>query len=454
MRSFVFVASAALALTSCQSAAEMALDITAGQETDAFTADPAVTTIDIAVSSLDGSVNVQASTTPGGTFDLGDIPIDQSISVEVTGSDAGGNTVMRGRSLAGLPLQGITGDLPIFIQRTNAFARPPDGLAQTHVGGVAATLGERYLLLTGGSAASSATDSPDMAQADAYDVLSLSGASSSTPFSRTAKSIISLGDVLLLVGDDGASWVDYAQGVEYDAALPDGLTSFGDVAGAVAIAGSDDTAFLVGGTRRDGDPSSAVLAVAADGTLTAFQTGTPRLGAAALWIDTVGLVVAGGSADGPGVEVLAGGATTFAPRGYAPDPTTFAGAVTDGAVGLVLLGGVNAGAAALPRLIDPACISACAAKEIPEAAFPDTLVRVTAYALGGTKVIAVGDEAEGEGLTRTFIVDLTGGVTELPLREPRRGAVPLPTPLGTLALLGGEHPDGTPATSVETFFPE
>jgi hypothetical protein len=58
------------------------------------------------------------------------------------------------------------------------------------------------------------------------------------------------------------------------------------------------------------------------------------------------------------------------------------------------------------------------------------------------------------GLLRVFVVDLGGVTTELPLREPRRGAVPLPTPLGTLALLGGEHADGTPATAAEFLFPK
>jgi hypothetical protein len=49
---------------------------------------------------------------------------------------------------------------------------------------------------------------------------------------------------------------------------------------------------------------------------------------------------------------------------------------------------------------------------------------------------------------------LNPAVTEMPLREPRRGATAVPAPNGTLALMGGVHLDGTPALSVEMFFPE
>ncbi len=61
-------------------------------------------------------------------------------------------------------------------------------------------------------------------------------------------------------------------------------------------------------------------------------------------------------------------------------------------------------------------------------------------------------------MIRTFVVDLSNAAdaitsTEAPLREPRRGATPIVGPNDTVALVGGEHADGTPATSIELFTP-
>ncbi|KYG04401.1 hypothetical protein BE21_46935, partial [Sorangium cellulosum] len=79
----------------------------------------------------------------------------------------------------------------------------------------------------------------------------------------------------------------------------------------------------------------------------------------------------------------------------------------------------------------------------------------TRTSASGGRLLAVGAEAGEGGLTRSFVVDLAAAqVEELPLREPRRGATVVPAPNGTLALLGGVHAEGTPALTVEAFFPE
>jgi hypothetical protein len=65
----------------------------------------------------------------------------------------------------------------------------------------------------------------------------------------------------------------------------------------------------------------------------------------------------------------------------------------------------------------------------------------------------VGEDARGQ--TLAFFVALpSGAVTSLPLREPRFGATPTPTPNGMLALLGGVLVSGAPARSIELFYPE
>ncbi|APR77497.1 Hypothetical protein A7982_02844 [Minicystis rosea] len=437
-----------LGLLSCKKSTSLGIDVTAGLEKDAFTADPPVAKVNVSIVSLDGSVDAAVSTEPGGTFDFGNIGDDQQINIEVTGLDATGATVMRGRSLTGIPVGGVEGELPVFVQRLGQWARPTEGLSQTHVGGIGGVIGNRYVLVTGGAKAMGDEDTADPTQVDAFDLLSMAPAVTGG-WPRTPESIATLGDAVLLIDSAGATWVDYSSSTTYGAALPTGLGSFADVAGGIAVPADDGRAFIVGGSRRN-TPSRAVLEVAADGTLTAYSTSIARKGAAAVWIDTVGLVIAGGSAEGPGVEVLADGATAFAARGYPADPVEGAAAVTDGGKGVGLIGGTNGTTASPTRLLDPACVVMCTAK-VPEGATPAvTLAKTTAYVLEGTRMLVVGDEPDGT--THTFTIDLTGGVTELPLKEPRRGATPVPTQLASLAILGGEHLDGSPATSVELFF--
>ncbi|MFT3764341.1 MAG: hypothetical protein QM820_02280 [Minicystis sp.] len=169
MRRALSLIFAAAGLVACKSPTPLSMDINTGLETDAFTADPPVTRIDVTVTSLDGSVNATVSTEPGGTFDFGNIKDDQQVGIEVTGLDATGATVMRGRSLSGIPLAGIQGEIPVFMQRLGQWARPTGGLAQTHVGGVGASLGERYVIVTGGAKAAQDKADADPTQVDAYE---------------------------------------------------------------------------------------------------------------------------------------------------------------------------------------------------------------------------------------------------------------------------------------------
>ena len=432
-----------LSLAACQSPTELSLDITAGHESDAFTAEPAVTRVEVAVTSLDGSVAITVSAAPGGTFDVGELSADQQILVEVTGLDAAGNTVMRGRSLSALPIGGISGTIPVFIQRTGVWARPPEGIFQAHVGGVATTLGEQYVVITGGASATKVeSEYDDPAMVNAYDFLSLSG-SAAAPYARVPGTLVSLSDAVLVIDAAGATWVDLVGSNTYDPPLPTGLASFGDVAGGTPV---------VGGTRA-GEPTRGVLQVASDGTLTALELVQARAGAAAAWIEGVGLVVAGGSAEGPGVEVLATAGTAFAARNFPPDPVIGAAAVTDGGAGFHLVGGALGGLPAPTRYVNPSCGNPCAAQEIAGAAIPAALAGSQAYLLEGTRLIVVGNDLDGDRLTRTYLVDVAGVAEELLLKEPRRGAVPMPTPLGTLAILGGELVDGTAAYTVESYWP-
>jgi hypothetical protein len=445
---------ASLALAACShDATPISINVTTGQETDAFTADPAVAQVTVHVTSLDGSVDVTSDPTPpGGTFDLGEVTSDQQVSVEVTGVTADNKTVLKGFSLSGILLSSVNDIVPVFAQRVNQWARPPGGLSQTHVGGCAAVMAERYLLLTGGATASKDVSTATPGSVDAYDLLTLGGATL-TPLPVAPTTMVSTGTSVLLIGATDSAWVDFQEGTSAAPDLPAGLAAFGDLAGGRLIPGSIDSGrvFVVGATRVD-RPTKAVLAVDLDGTLTAFPLTIPRQGAAAVFIEKVGLVVAGGSAEAPGVELLADGGTGFVGLDFPADPVQGAGAATSGASGVALIGGNNGLGAAPTRILNPGCVSSCAVEERDGAALPATLGNVAAFTIPGGQAIVVGDEIGG-GLTRTFLVDFTSAPIELPLREPRQGATVIPAPNGTLALLGGQHPDGSPAVSVELFLP-
>lgn len=441
---------AALAGGCSSSATAVHLDVTVGHETDAFSQDPKVVSLAIDGVAPDGTVVMTAIAAPGGTFDFGDVSLDTQVTFEVTGADAQGKTVMRGRSLGAIPLDSVTGTLPVFVQRVNQWARPPGGLAQTHVGGVASVGAERYVVLGGGTAGTAD-------EANLYDLFTLGGVKVGG-IARKPETIVPRAAVLFFMDHEGATSISLETGDAVDVATPIGLASYALIAGGRPVDASDGRTFIVGGTRP-GEPTKSVLVVGADGTLSTLELVSARAGAAAVWIEGVGLVVAGGSATGAGIEVLGPKATSFAAGGFPPDTTVGAGAVLDGPSGVVLIGGTLEGGASAPiRRLDPTCVvQPCVLETITGSDPSVALTSVHAYTLGGGRVFVVGDEIALSAQTRTFVLQLGASATELPLREPRRGAAVSPAPNGTLALLGGTLVDGAgdkPALSVELLFPQ
>ena len=447
------------------------MSVTAGQETSAFGEPPAVSAIAVTVTSLDGTLDLTASGAPGQTFDFGDhFDAFEKITVTVDGS-AGGREVMGGRSLPGILLSSVVGEIPVLAQRKEQWARPLGGLAASHVNGAATVMAGRYLALTGGTAAKGdpASTPGDL---DAYDLWSLSGDATAAYFSTVPETIVPVpastsnpDSQVLLLGAAGPELFDYTEGDDNTdnapLGLPAGMTAWSDVTGGAVIDDGNGRAFVVGATRSSG-ATTAVLGVEVDTVgdvvLTSYPLHVARAGAAAAYIQGVGLVVVGGSSTPPGVEVLAPAGAAFVAQGSTPaDPVAGAGAVTDGGSGLFLVGGVEPGGAIAPtRHLSPAsCPTACTAAAVPGlAALPVALVDVSTYPLGGQRFLAVGNQVTGGGLTRSFIVDAGAlAVTEALLREPRQGASVIPVPNGAIAVLGGQHADGTPALSVEMFLP-
>ena len=238
------ITAALVALNSCLSACAadpevVTIDITTGHETDAFSRDPTVTKVDIFARQPGGNAVASASTSPGGGFDLGEVDMNALLQFDVTGLDGTGAVQVRGRSLSVVPAAVQVGVLPVFAQRINEWARPPSHMPHTHTGGVAGVIGERYLLLAGGTALDGEGNQPT-SEAAYYDLLSLGPATGLTLPRVPESMVIGVGgSTVLLLASQGATWLDYDQSSSSEAVLPSGLGSFADVAGGQTIVGGD-----------------------------------------------------------------------------------------------------------------------------------------------------------------------------------------------------------------------
>lgn len=423
----------------------LTIDVTTGQESDTFSKEPAVTTIEISALDAEGTTISTASSVPGGTFSFGELPVDQFVQLSLVGRDASGTTRVRGRTL-GLVLGQLQSDvLPVFAARVGELARPPGSLPHGRVDGVTATVGERYVVLAGGDA----PDDGDNAGGDAaayYDLFALGGTAGQA-LPRAPKTLALGGNNLLVIDDSGASLVDYAANKISQPDAPDEF-DFDTVAGGSTVLRGDGASYVVGGTRAEAASATALFI---GDTLQARAFAVTRNGAAATWLDNVGLVVAGGSSTGPGVEVLADDATSASTRPFDPDPIRGAAAVP-AAGSILLLGGLDGDdLAAATRSIDPTCVSDCESQGV-NIDLGARLDRCHAFLIGPEQALLLGQDVDLIQ-SRAFAIDLVNlTAVEVPLREPRSGASVTPTPFGTLALMGGQT-DAGPALSIEIFTP-
>ncbi len=420
------------------------LEIVTGHETSAMTQDPAVSRVTVIGTTPEGE-EIKAEAAPGGDLDFGEVDGDLAYTFEVTGFDGPGNEVLRGRSLGGLVLNGIEGEtLPLFAQRKGEWARPPGELSRSHVSGPATAIGERFLFVTGGEAAN------DVLESEEYDLFAWAGAKGPT-FPFPAETLVSFVDRLLALGGNQAQWLSDS-GFEIATDVED--VSFNELSGGSAIFAPDGRTFIVGATRLNAK-SDAVLQIAEDETVTVLRLNFARKGAAAAWLPEVGLVISGGAETGKGVEVLAEQGTSFAARDFPEDPTLGAAAIATSLGTLMLVGGEINGIASKTRLLDPRCASACSAEIVEEASPAEAVTRLSGFAIEKGRALVVGEESDPTGGTRAYLIDyLTPSLKELPFKEPRKGATCTPAPNGTLAVVGGVHEDGSPALTVEMFFPE
>lgn len=458
--SFALLSLAALAsLNGCSSSTDPSptmLVLLPGQETDAFTRSPVPD--HVTVRTIDGDGNVKTLVTapwPASAIDLG--TLDQSLiaSFEVEASDAAGKTLLRGRSVF-FGLWSLAGyEVPVFTSRIDESSRAPGSLPIGRRGGVASVVGGRFIVSAGGTNCRDALNaSLEAARISAYD-LELWGPANpvlALPRSPLSMAVVA-SDFGLIVDASGASWYDFLTTDTVTPTAPNG-TSFADIAGGATVFAPDGTAYIVGATR-DGAPTKTVLVVAPTLTLSAVQLSTARAGAAATWVPGAGLVVIGGSPDGPGVEVLAASDGAFVSLPYPGDSNVGAGAAPVDATHLVLAGGTDAsGSTPAPtRTIDLACAAACVPTAL-SVTFAKPVVPASVFSLGSNAALVVGEELAEGNSTRTaaFLLESLAGtptLREVPLREPRSGAIAVPLWDGTVGILNGEDPAGTSVRSVE-----
>jgi hypothetical protein len=400
---------------------------------------------------------------PATSIDLGSFDQGDDGMIEVTGEDADGGIVLFGSSIPTSfgALDGII--VPIFVQRVGAFARlpnPEENDARTFP--VLAVVGGRYLFITGGLPMSSA-DSTQL-----YDLAGLAPLSNPPTLSAPPLSLAVVesdaGDQVADTFDDaGLTQLDLTSGYELPGTLPTGPTA-ADIAGGATIqaAGSQ---YIVGGTRTNGNPTSAVLKIDPAGNWSWLQLTQPRWGAAAVWIDAIGLVVLGGnptaSGDaGAGAESTNPTGTAFVPlTNIPPDPSVSSGAATLDDKQVVLLAGglLPDGSDPGVRVIDLSCEAPCTPKRT-WTSLPMPLGWAQAFSNRSssgpaTAVYVVGSELLTQ-TTRLFVLTPSAAVppptaAEVPTKVIHTGASAVPSPIGppgSLLLFGG-------APEIESFVP-
>jgi hypothetical protein len=424
---------------SCSSPDSGALQIVTGEETDTFSRSPAPTTLRVDATDSNGNDTVLATVAlPATTVDLGTHDESLVATLGVSGLDASGKKLVFGATLP-VTFGGLVGTtIPVFVQRTGELARMPGPLSDARAAPLLAVVQGQYLFLGGGS------DTSLAATTQLYDFGQFAPLPSPPTLPRVPESIAFVGAVAWLINHDGATYFDFSSSTSLDIPVPAGAT-FADVAGGVTVTDDKGALYVVGATRVSGAATSLVLKIdPADTSNTSYPLGHPswlslaaaRLGASAAWVPSRGLVVAGGSENAAGVEVLAPGASSSTALSYPPLPVYGAGASTLDTQHVLLAGGVDAnGHDAGVSSLDLACSLSCS--PATWTSLPAVLAPAQAFTLDPADAVVVGTDLPS-GLTRVFRLT-TASATEIPTRVPLSGARAAWSPVGSIVLAGGSN---------------
>jgi hypothetical protein len=226
---------------------------------------------------------------------------------------------------------------------------------------------------------------------------------------------------------------------------PDELESWGNVAGGRVLPGENETALLVGPTRLE-DATDCLVEFEDAAQTTVYRLNTPRAGASVLSEPDWGVVVAGGSAQGAGVEVLRPRRDKFVSLDYPSDPVVGAALAVQDEHRLLRMGGLTSTGEPAPTVrIDLECDKNCELEARPELVVAAR--RAQGYYDADTGVtIVVGEDADG--LTVAYRFDGQSLSTiDFPKAYQRKHATALELPNQQLLLLGGLDPDTSDAVA-------
>jgi len=431
--------------------------IVAGQEADAFSRKPVPDHLTVRSVDLDGrATDLVTVGWPTDSFDIGDLSQSGVAAIQVSIEDSASDPLLRGQTVyySLWTLEGY--DVPVFVGRVGELSRPPGSFSFSRRNALVGVVGAQYLVVTGGADTKDAAGSSvSPASLDAYDLAAWDAVpvSVTLPRAPTAMPIV-LGQYALIIDDAGATWFDFGTDEQTQATPPDGM-SFADVSNGQVVYAPDGAAYVVGGTRTTAE-SDVVLRIGTDFALSLRRLSAPRLGACAMWVPDVGLVVAGGSATAAGAEILASDASVSTALGYPPDPTVGAGIVALDDARILMAGGLDPSSVggAATRTLDLSCTGACKAETI-EATPPLPLAGARAFRITEQRVLLVGEE-QAAGATRTAVYEIAGlggtpTIMEVGLREPRTGATAVALMGNMVGVLGGLDASGAAVRSLEVY---
>jgi hypothetical protein len=301
------------------------LQASGGLDGAAFAGDPPVARVDLRVRPQGGSeTTVATSDASSGGVDVPDsVRSNGGIgALALVGLDASGSIVAYGRTpdveLAGIDQASLT--ITILVHRVGAVRRAMKLQRTPTARPLVMPFGPRFVLVA--DSAKGTLERIDLLTSTAEsESLVLAAPATLASAGDTLLSIDAAGNAVILhPGDDQPS----------PATAPDG-TTFADVAGGAVIAGDDDSAYLVGGTRAL--PSDLVIRLASDGSIAARHMSVARSGGAAAWWPGHGLVLVGGAkvdSSAPPVELLAIGVATGTTLAFPSDGTKGAIVASDG----------------------------------------------------------------------------------------------------------------------------
>jgi len=421
------------------------IQVTTNGDTTVFTADPAVTTIEVdaidQTGANDGVLLQPTSPQSAASFDLGDPSSSLVASLQLTGKDAAGDAVVFGATPF-VELGALDGStVQLFVQRRHGFATMPGAMTDARTKPLLATVGEA-LYWVGGSIAGVTnplnlggydllyldqfdTQCGTSANATSFALVTLTQQNSDGDYAYAAL-LDASGAALSYIGLPGCDDATFDGGIA--ANLPKGLDSWSEVEGGQTVMGDDGTAYVVGASKLDA-PSSAILALHPDASVTALAS-TSRQGAATALAPGGGIFLYGGSAAEGAAEIVESSGE-YALRGdYAPDATMGLAAVQFDSKTMLVAGGTNP-----PLKIDLTCGGGCAAVPFGKG-LPMALQSSSLFALGGSAFLIVGDDATGA--THAFRLDGGDDVPpEIPLQIPRQGARAIQTSTGAIVIVGG-----------------